>query len=100
MIVGGYDTDDLTDRQNLVFRKLYNNSVANNNLLALNFLSYSVRKNFQYGEFYNYEDDCDYLLRIQKNINQIWNRLKRTVCLIKKHKEESFEKKYIYSQDN
>ena len=66
MIVGGYDTDDLTDRQNLVFRKLYNNSVANNNLLALNFLSYSVRKNFQYREFYNYEDDCDYLLRIQK----------------------------------
>lgn len=66
MIVGGYDTDDLTDRQNLVFRKLYNNPIANNNLLALNFLSYSVRKNFQCRECYNYEDDCDYLLRIQK----------------------------------
>lgn len=66
MIVGGYDTDDLTDRQNHVFRKLYNNPVANNNLLALNFLSCSVRKNFQYGEFDNYKDDCDYLLRIEK----------------------------------
>lgn len=66
MIVGGYDTDDLTDRQNHMFRKLYNNPVANNNLLALNFLSYSVRKNFQYGEFDNYKDDCDYLLKIEK----------------------------------
>ena len=66
MIVGGYDTDDLTDRQNHVFRKLYNNPVANNNLLALNFLSYSVRKNFRCREFYNYEDDCDYLLEIKK----------------------------------
>lgn len=66
MIVRGYDTDGLTDRQNHVFRKLYNNPVANNNLLALNFLSYSVRKNFRCREFYNYEDDCDYLLRIEK----------------------------------
>lgn len=93
MIVGGYDTDDLTDRQNHVFRKLYNNPATKNNLLALNFLSYSVCKNFRYREFYNYEDDCDYLLRIEKrNIKQIWNRLKRTVCLIKKHKEEALEK--------
>ena len=66
LIVGGYNTDDLTDRQNHVFRKLYNNPVANNNPLALNFLSYSVRKNFQCREFYNYEDDCDYLLKIEK----------------------------------
>lgn len=93
MIVGGYDTDDLTDRQNHVFRKLYNNPATKNNLLALNFLSYSVCKNFRYREFYNYEDDCDYLLRIEKrNIKQIWNRLKRTICLIKKHKEEALEK--------
>ena len=68
MIVGGYDTDDLTDRQNHVFRKLYNNPVAKNNLLALNFLSYSVGKNFRYREFYNYENDCDYLLGIKRKI--------------------------------
>lgn len=67
LIVGGYDTNDLTDRQNYVFRKLYNNPVANNNLLALNFLSYSVRKNFGCREFYNYEDDCDYLLKIEED---------------------------------
>lgn len=68
MIFGGYDTDDLTDRQNYVFRKLYNNSVANNNLLALIFLSYSVSKNFRCREFDNYENDCDYLLKIKKEI--------------------------------
>lgn len=68
MIFGGYDTDDLTDRQNYVFRKLYNNPAAKNNLLALNFLSYSVSQNFRYGEFDNYENDCDYLLKIEKTI--------------------------------
>lgn len=66
MIFGGYDTDDLTDRQNHVFRKLYNNPASKNNLLALNFLSYSVSKNFRYREFDNYENDCDYLLKIKK----------------------------------
>lgn len=62
MIIEVYDADDLTDRQNHIFRKLYNNSLAENNLLVLNFLSYSVRKNFRYRKFDNYEDDCDYLL--------------------------------------
>lgn len=66
MIFRGYDTDDLTDRQNHIFRKLYNNPLAENNLLALNFLSYSVRKNFRYREFDNYEDDCDYLLNVKE----------------------------------
>lgn len=66
LIVGKYDTDDLTDRQNYVFRKLYNNPVANNNLLALNFLSYSVSKNFMCREFDNYKDDCDYLSNVKK----------------------------------
>lgn len=66
MIIGGYDTDDLTDRQNHIFHKLYNNSLVKNNLLALNFLSYSVRKNFRCREFDNYEDDCDYLLNVKK----------------------------------
>lgn len=66
MILGGYDTDDLTDRQNHVFHKLYNNPVEKNNLLALNFLSYSVSKNFRCREFDNYEDDCDYLLSVKK----------------------------------
>lgn len=61
MIFGGYDTDDLTDRQNYVFHKLYNNPAAKNNLLALEFLSYCVSKNFRYGEFDNYEGDCNYL---------------------------------------
>ena len=28
MIVDGYDTDDLTNRQNYVFHKLYNNPKA------------------------------------------------------------------------
>lgn len=68
MIIAGYDTDDLTDRQNHIFCKLYNNSLAENNLLALNFLSYSVRKNFRYRKFENYEDDCDYLLKIKEEI--------------------------------
>lgn len=65
MIIGGYDTNDLTDRQNHIFHKLYNNSLAENNLLALNFLSYSVRKNFRYRKIDNYEDDCDYLLNVK-----------------------------------
>ena len=65
MIFGGYDTDDLTERQNYVFRKLYNNPAAKNNLLALNFLSYSVSKNFIYRKFDNYEDDCGYLLNVK-----------------------------------
>ncbi len=68
MIIGRYDTDDLTDRQNYVFRKLYNNPVAKNNLLHLNFLSHSVHKNFLYRRFYNYENDCDYLLNVKKEI--------------------------------
>ena len=66
MIFGGYDTDDLTDRQNHIFRKMYNNPVSKNYLLALNFLSYSVSKNFRCKEFNNYKNDCDYLLRIKK----------------------------------
>lgn len=66
MIIGEYDTDDLTDRQNYIFHKLYNNPLANNNLLALNFLSYSVSKNFRCREFDNYKDDCDYLLNVKK----------------------------------
>lgn len=68
MIVGGYDTDDLTDRQNYIFHKLYNNPIAKNNLLALNFLSHSISKNFLYKEFNNYENDCDYLLGIKEEI--------------------------------
>ncbi len=68
MIIGKYDTDDLTDGQVHVFYKLYNNPVSKNNLLSLDFLSYSVSKNFRCREFKNYKNDCDYLLNIKKEI--------------------------------
>lgn len=66
MIFAGYDTDDLTDRQNYVFHKLYNNPAAKNNVLALNFLACCVRENFQFGQFNNYDGDCDYLLNVKQ----------------------------------
>ena len=48
MFYAGYDTDDLTDRQNRIFHKL-NGSNGEVTITALNFLSYSVRKNHSLG---------------------------------------------------
>ena len=66
MLHCGWDTDDLTDRQNYIFHKLNRNSTVGISLLALNFLSYSVKKNFGLKQFDNYEGDCDYLSFVKK----------------------------------
>lgn len=67
MFYAGYDTDDLTDRQNHIFHKL-NGSNGGVIITALNFLSYSVRKNHSLRLFDNYYGDCDYLLGVKKEI--------------------------------
>lgn len=63
MIVQGYDTDDLTDRQNYVF-----NQLGRTTFIALSFLSYCVMRNNSLGLFDNYEGDCDYLVDISPDI--------------------------------
>lgn len=68
MIYSGWDTDDLTDRQNYIFHKLNSSSSVGISMLALNFLSYCVKKNFGLKQFDNYEGDCDYLLSVKKEI--------------------------------
>ena len=55
MVHCGWDTDDLTDRQNYIFHKLNRNSTVGISLLALNFLSHCVKKNFGLKQFDNYE---------------------------------------------
>ena len=64
MLIWGYDTDDLTDRQNYVFHKLYEGS-RNNLILPKMFLVSCVSKNISYREFTNYDGDCDYLLKLE-----------------------------------
>ena len=63
MIIGGYDTDDLTDRQHYYFNKL-----GRKTLIARMFLEHSVRKNFRLQKFDNYDGDCDFLLSEDKEM--------------------------------
>ena len=63
MIIGGYDTDDLTDRQHYYFNKLKRTT-----LIARNFLEHCVRKNFRLQKFDNYDGDCDFLLSYDKEM--------------------------------
>lgn len=60
MVICGYDTDDLTDRQNYIFHKMKKNRDGIP-LIAVDFVRYSVRKNFRLQKFDNYEGDCDFL---------------------------------------
>lgn len=67
MFIGGYDTDDLTDRQYHYLQKML--SVLPNghvNCEILSFVGHCVHKNFAFREFSNYEDDCDYLFNMKK----------------------------------
>lgn len=57
MIIGGYDTDDLTDRQNHYFHKLGRTSMT-----AYNFIAHCVKQNISLGMYDNYPGDCDWLL--------------------------------------
>ena len=63
MIIGGYDTDDLTNRQYHYFNKLKRKT-----LIAHNFLEHCVRKNFRLQKFDNYDGDCDYLLNAEPEL--------------------------------
>ena len=62
MLMGGYDTDDLTDRQNFVFHKLRRKGDGTT-LVAMSFLKSSVEKNFRLQKFDNYDGDCSFLDR-------------------------------------
>ena len=59
----GYDTDDLTQRQYHYFMKLNRNEHNGITMLAYNFLRSCVQQNHCLGQFDNYEDDCEYLVR-------------------------------------
>ena len=64
MIVSGYDTDDLTNRQNYYFHLLNKGCSGNEvNMFAYSFLRSCVRMNFENKQFDNYEGDCDFLFR-------------------------------------
>ena len=63
-IHSGYDTDDLTDRQNHYFHILNNHVTGEGiNMFAYGFLRYCVKQNYNLDLFDNYEGDCDYLIR-------------------------------------
>lgn len=68
MFYAGYDTDDLTDRQNYIFHKLNHNSSNGITMLALNFLRHCIRKNFSLKQFNDYDGDCDYLFDVKQEI--------------------------------
>ena len=61
MVVGGYDTDDLTDRQNHYFWKLGRGQTG----ASLDFLEHCVKKNINLGCYDNYPGDCDRLLKMK-----------------------------------
>lgn len=63
MIISGYDTDDLTDRQNHYFYKLKRTTP-----IALSFLKACVNKNFRLQRWDNYEGDCDWLLHADRDM--------------------------------
>ena len=60
-LYSGYDTDDLTQRQYHYFCKLIGDAKGSK-IDAICFLKYCVAKNFNYGQFSNYDGDCDWLL--------------------------------------
>ncbi|WP_270466997.1 hypothetical protein [Butyribacter intestini] len=61
MMFAGYDTDDLTDRQNYIFHKI------NGTLSKINFIAACVRNNISLNQFDNYYGDCDFLTGRQLN---------------------------------
>lgn len=63
MFYHGFDTDDLTDRQNYVFNKLRRKS-----LVALGFIEYCIWMNKSSGQFNNYDGDCDYLNKVKPEV--------------------------------
>lgn len=71
-VYSGYDTDDLTDRQNHYFNIL-NKHVKGKGItmFALSFLKHCVQQNHSYGQFDNYEGDCDYLIRHRENSEKL-----------------------------
>ena len=71
-IHSGYDTDDLTDRQNHYFHILNNHVKGEGiNMFAYSFLSYCVQQNHSLDLFDNYEGDCDYLIRYRENSEEL-----------------------------
>lgn len=65
MFVGGYSTDDLTDRQHHYFQRIFT-TPTNNKVDAMCFVQYCVSKNFSWNQFSNYDGDCDYLFRMNE----------------------------------
>ena len=62
-VYSGYDTDDLTDRQNHYFNILNKQAKGGGiTMFALSFLKHCVRQNYSSSQFDNYEGDCDYLI--------------------------------------
>lgn len=61
MMFAGYDTDDLTDRQNYIFHKI------NGALSKINFIATCIRNNMSLNQFDNYYGDCDFLTDRQLN---------------------------------
>lgn len=71
-IHSGYDTDDLTDRQNHYFHILNKNSTGEGiNMFAHSFLKHCVQKNFRLRRCDNYDGDCDYLIQHRESSEKL-----------------------------
>lgn len=71
-IHSGYDTDDLTDRQNHYFHILNNHVTGEGiNMFAYGFLRYCVKQNHNLDLFDNYEGDCDYLIQYKESSEEL-----------------------------
>lgn len=71
-IHSGYDTDDLTDRQNHYFHILNKNSTGEAiNMFAFSFLKHCVQKNFRLRCCDNYDGDCDYLIQHRESSEKL-----------------------------
>lgn len=57
MFIGGYDTDDLTNRQYHYVCKL-----GKTTAIAMSFMKYCIKMNIILGTCENYPGDCDWLL--------------------------------------
>ena len=68
MIYHGYDTDELTNRQNYVFRKLLELEKAGVKGVGspLRFIIFSIRLNYSCGCWNNYDGDCEYLEKLNQ----------------------------------
>lgn len=63
MFYQGYDTDDLTDRQNFIFRTMLADQNVKDTLIPYSFISNCVKQNISLDRYDNYVGDCEIIYK-------------------------------------